>query len=339
MGESQAPQSLSDLLGVKLPATVGSGYCRTCSAENRAGRGACVMCYRRLSADSGGMTCPLCTHDNPKEAQYCGGCGSPLMPGLSRLPTLIELATQVLHGAGAEPAGEYEEGYEDEYAEEEYAEEYGEDSGLLAGAPVLDEAPQPLAAPAPVAAPAPAPAPMAAPPPSPILSTSSTALPADAVAEALSEDELGMPPSALDIQEPIYTPPPVPAAAADEEMLPAPDDSELFAAPAPAYQPPSVAEAEAEQADLYEEAGPPVEDDDFVAPPAVPKGMSSVVDEDVVFESLAAVPEIAPEALAPVETAPEPEPEPQAPPPAPKPAASSSDDDDFGDWSLEVPGE
>ncbi len=157
-------------------------YCSHCGAENPARRGACLLCYAYLGHIGGGLPCPACGYDNPRDNRFCASCGNPFAAGATRIPGLVESAVAVLQGGVAGLTARHEE------EEEDYL------GGL--GGVSEEEAEAAYVAPPPVpVAPAPAPAP------------------------AVEEEEFVMPPSALDLQEASEPPPPPPAVAvaADDE--------------------------------------------------------------------------------------------------------------------------
>jgi hypothetical protein len=269
-------------------------FCSSCGNENPLSRGACLICYSYLREEGHGLPCPACAHDNEKEAQFCQACGNPFSAGVRRVPGLVESALTVLQGGvAALTEGEEHEEYEEGFYEE------GEEEESLGG--VMPESV--AAAPVPVAAMEP-----------------------EESYEA--DDAMGMPPSALDLQE-------EPAAVTAEFVPPPPleEEEEVYAPPPP---PGLIEEGE-------EFTAPPAmmaeEDDDEVRPPAPPP---------MVFGLDEALPEIAAEAPAAappppppvVEEAPaEPEPVPGEVAPGlvdPLAAASAAtEDEDFGDWSLD----
>lgn len=188
-------------------------FCNHCGAENPTGRGACLLCFRYLQEPGHGLPCPACGHDNPKEAQFCAGCGAPFAAGASRIPGLVDSALAVLHGGVAALTS-----HDEEYAEEDF----------LGGLDAHQGEEEAYAEPAAPVAPAPAPAP--APEPEPIADM----------------DEDFMPPSALDLQaaaappvvEEEFVPPPPPVAVAEPAPL-APavivgdDDDDMMPPPPP----------------------------------------------------------------------------------------------------------
>lgn len=193
-----------------IPATKNSIFCPECGQENSARRGACVICYAHLHRPEGAQSCPNCGHGNAKDARFCTNCGNPFSAGATRPPTLSEAALSVLHGGVAALTRDSEpEAY------------YDEDSGFLG-----QEAAETLAGAPPPPTPAPPPAP----------------------APVYEEDEMGMPPRALDVAEPAIAPPPPPPAAPEfeeEEFLPPPPPPGLIeeeVVPAAPPPPPPVLE-------------------------------------------------------------------------------------------------
>lgn len=250
-------------------------YCNACGAENPTARGACLLCYALLHEPGHGLPCPACGHDNPKDAQFCSACGNPFAAGANRVPGLVDSALAVLHGGVAALTAHGEE----EYEEEDY----------LGGMGAPEEGHEEALA-----------EPVAAPPPAPV---------APAPAPELDEDMMGMPPSALDLEE--AAPPPPPPA-------PAP------AAPAPVeeFVPPPAAPLS-------------LEEEDMIAPPPPPG-----VEELVAPAAPPPAPPAAPAPPAHAQAAAEPAAETGTGLIDPLAQASAeSADEDFGDWSLEFPEE
>lgn len=268
-------------------------FCSSCGNENPLSRGACLICYSYLREEGHGLPCPACAHDNAKEAQFCQACGNPFSAGARRVPGLVESALAVLQGGvaaltGGEEHEEYEEGYYEEGEEEE-------SFGDLAGASVA-------AAPAPVAA-------------------------VEPEVGYEDDDAMGMPPSALDLQE---APPAVTAA-----FVPPPleEKEEVYAPPPPAM---------IEESEEFTAPPPPPavmmeEDDNTVRPPAPPPVVLGL--DEVLPEVAAEAPVAAPPPMMAEETLAEPEPAPaEKAPGLVDPLAQASaetEDEDFGDWSLD----
>lgn len=230
-------------------------FCGQCGQENPSFRGACLICFAPLRQEGRGQTCTQCGAENPRELRFCQHCGTPFDPTVTRPPTTLELAINVLQGgvaaltAGREPEAYYEE----------------EESGFLGGAPAeaLAEMEEPLAPPpsAPAAAPAyaePAVPPSAlslqeealemAPPPPP-----ATAPPA----AALEEEEFAPPPPPPGLVEEAteeFAPPPPPPGLEEESAPPppppAPSVEPVAAFPGGIVDPLAQASAKAEEEDF-----------------------------------------------------------------------------------------